>query len=647
KQGRIPTFKLIDFCAVDLCLLLVFNSEEEKEEALLAKKKALTCDIIRLRELHEGLMAKCPHLRFEYRHPEKNWNESKVKGLIMSLFTVEDLSKAIALEAVAGAKLFNIVVDTVDTGKKLLKGGCLKTRYTIIPLNQISFRKVQPNVIKLAESLAGSDKLCLAISLIVYEPELHVAMEYVFGTTLICNDMDIAKEVTFDRRIMMRSVTLDGDVFDPQGVVHGGASSQSAAILPKLQAIKKVEVEIQEKETELKAVEKELAILKNVSEKYRQLKQQWEMQAENAELLQKKLHQSAYHKQEEELLALKKTIAEYEETLNKAKESKKKAEDKYKALEDKMKNAEAECVNERKIAEQKIHHAKKKAVASSKKVKDMQQKFAALVLELEELKQEQASCKQQIVAVEEAIKSYQEQVDAMAAEMPFFEEAVKNSQKVLTELKKEIALYDNGIKAKSTEVAQCREQNNKSQLKIKELEHKVTQCKEETAEAAEKVVKMLKTYKWIASEKKYFGQPNTNYDFNSLKPEAVSQELQKLKEHKEKLRRNVNIRAPARLTETEDRFKDLLEKRNIVEKDKMMILQTIKELDQKKNEALDVAWKKVNADFGSIFSTLLPGAKAKLTASKTQNVFKGMEFKVALGNTWKENLMELSGGQRL
>lgn len=36
-----------------------------------------------------------------------------------------------------------------------------------------------------------------------------------------------------------------------------------------------------------------------------------------------------------------------------------------------------------------------------------------------------------------------------------------------------------------------------------------------------------------------------------------------------------------------------------------------------------------------------------LAASKSNNGLVGMEFRVALGNTWKENLTELSGGQRL
>ncbi|NXB39724.1 SMC2 protein, partial [Eulacestoma nigropectus] len=623
------------------------NYSEDKGEALLAKKKALISDISRLRELSESLMAKFPHLQFTYKHPEKNWNLNHVKGPVASLFTVKDLSNAKALEAVAGGRLYNIIVDTEVTGKKLLEKGELKHRYTIIPLNKISARCVQEDTVKLAQSLAGRANLHLALSLIVYESELQKAMEYVFGTTLVCNNMDNAKKVTFDKRIMTRSVTLDGDVFDPQGTLHGGsASSQAAPILSKLQEMKDVEIELKKKESELAAVEKELASLKKVAEKYQQLKQQWEMKSEEAELLQKKLHQSAYHKQEEELLALKKTIAECEETLNKTEESKKKAEEKYKELENKMKNAEAECLKERKNAEQKLDDAKKKADASSKKIKDMQQEVKALVLELEELKQEQASYKQQIAAAEEAIKSYQEQADAMVAEVTKTEESVERSQKELAKQKEVIALHDNAIKEKSAEMVKYREQNNELQLKVKELEHSITKCQQEAADAAAKVAKMLKEYQWIASDKALFGQPNTHYDFKSSNPKEASQKLQKLQEHKEKLERNVNTRAMNMLSDVEERYNDLMKKKRIVENDKIKILAVIEELDQKKKEALDIAWKKVNEDFGSIFSTLLPGARAMLAASKAHNVLVGMEFRVALGNTWKENLTELSGGQR-
>ncbi|NXO18907.1 SMC2 protein, partial [Oriolus oriolus] len=621
--------------------------EEEKGEALLAKKKALISDISQLRERSESLTAKFPHLEFTYKHPEKNWDLNHVKGPVASLFTLKDLSNAKALEAVAGGKLYNIIVDTEVTGKKLLEKGELTHRYTIIPLNKISARCVQEDTVKLAQSLAGRANLHLALSLIVYESELQKAMEYVFGATLVCNNLDNAKKVTFDKRIMTRSVTLDGDVFDPQGTLHGGsASSQAAPILSKLQEMKDVKIELKKKESELAAVEKELANLEMVAEKYQHLKQEWEMTSEEAELLQKKLHQSAYHKQEEELLALKKTIAECEETLNKTEESKKKAEEKYKELENKIENAEAECLKERKNAEQKLDDAKKKADTSSKKVKDMQQEVKALVLELEELKQEQASYKQQIAAAEEAIKSYQEQVDAMVAEVAKTEESVERSQKELAKQKEVIALHDNSIKDKSAEMVKYRDQNNELQLKVKKLEHSITKCQQEAADAAAKVAKMLEEHQWIASDKAQFGQPNTHYDFKSSNPKEASQRLQKLQERKEKLERNVNMRALNMLSDVEERYNDLIKKKRIVENDKMKILAVIDELDQKKKEALEIAWKKVNEDFGSIFSTLLPGARATLAASKAHNILVGMEFRVALGNTWKENLTELSGGQR-
>lgn len=54
----------------------------------------------------------------------------------------------------------------------------------------------------------------------------------------------------------------------------------------------------------------------------------------------------------------------------------------------------------------------------------------------------------------------------------------------------------------------------------------------------------------------------------------------------------------------------------------------------------------MNRDFGSIFSTLLPGTSAKLQPPEGESVMAGLEVKVAFGAVWKETLTELSGGQR-
>jgi ABC-type multidrug transport system ATPase subunit len=54
----------------------------------------------------------------------------------------------------------------------------------------------------------------------------------------------------------------------------------------------------------------------------------------------------------------------------------------------------------------------------------------------------------------------------------------------------------------------------------------------------------------------------------------------------------------------------------------------------------------VCSDFGSIFSTLLPGAFAKLEPPSGLTALDGLEVRVSFGGVWKESLSELSGGQR-
>ncbi|XP_066460518.1 structural maintenance of chromosomes protein 2 isoform X1 [Eleutherodactylus coqui] len=622
------------------------NYEDGKEEQLLEKRREISRNVGRLRETYESLRARFSNLAFEYRDPEKGWDRNRVKGLVATLISVKDVSTATALEVVAGGRLYNVVVDTEVTGKKLLEKGELKQRFTIIPLNKISARRLGENTINVAKTLVGADNVHLALSLVGYASELQKAMEYVFGTTLVCDTLDNAKKVTFDKRVLTKTVTLGGDTFDPQGTLSGGARSQAPSVLSKVQEIKDVQEELKAKEAELQTVEKELAALKNTAERYRQVKQQWEIKSEEADLLQTKLQQSSYHKQQEELEQLKQTIDECEETLKKTKEVQKKAEEKYKVLEHKMKNAEAERARELKEAQQKLDAAKKKADASNKKMKEKQQEVDALVLELEELKREQVTYQQQIEAVDEALKGYQEQVDTMVEEVAKNKEIVKKAQEELAKQKEIIMGHDKEIKSKATEAGKIRESNNDTQLKIKELEHNISKHKKDSADAAARVAKMLNDYEWISAEKHLFGQENTAYDFKNNNPKSAGQRLQKLQEMKEKLGRNVNMRAMNMLTQAEERYNDLMKKKRIVENDKSKILDTIQELDQKKNEALNIAWQKVNKDFGSIFSTLLPGSNAMLAPPEGRGVLEGLEFKVALGSTWKENLTELSGGQR-
>uniref|UniRef100_A0AAQ5Y5M7 SMC hinge domain-containing protein n=1 Tax=Amphiprion ocellaris TaxID=80972 RepID=A0AAQ5Y5M7_AMPOC len=280
------------------------NYEDGKEESLLEQRRQLSREVSKLKETYEHLVSRFPNLRFDYKDPERGFDRSKVKGLLANLITVQDVSYAAALEVVAGGRLYNIVVDTEVTGKKLLEKGELQRRYTIIPLNKISAKTLNDKVV----NTVGQDNVHTALSLVGYESDLRKAMEYVFGSTLVCDTLDNAKKVAFDRQVMTKTVTLGGDIFDPQGTLSGGARSQSASVLSSLQEVKEVQDNLNSKESQLQETERQLASLKGTAEKYRQLKQQHELKVEEEQILQAKVQQSSFHQQQEELERLRKAI---------------------------------------------------------------------------------------------------------------------------------------------------------------------------------------------------------------------------------------------------------------------------------------------------------------------------------------------------
>lgn len=51
----------------------------------------------------------------------------------------------------------------------------------------------------------------------------------------------------------------------------------------------------------------------------------------------------------------------------------------------------------------------------------------------------------------------------------------------------------------------------------------------------------------------------------------------------------------------------------------------MKDLDQKKKVSLQLAYQQISEGFGSIFSTLLPGANAKLVAPFGKTFLEGLE----------------------
>ncbi|PIK39131.1 putative structural maintenance of chromosomes protein 2 [Apostichopus japonicus] len=559
---------------------------------------------------------------------------------------VKDVKYATALEVTAGRKLYNVIVDTEVTGKKLLQKGDLRRRYTIIPLNKIAARSINDKTVKAAQQVVGKDKVRTALTLVGFKGDLETAMKFVFGSTLVCDQMEQAKKVAFDPRVKTRSVTLAGDTFDPSGTLTGGARTKGANVLAKLSELQEAEEALNTNRGELEKIDSELNKFRSSADKFLQMKEQYDLKVHETSLLQERLQQSTHHKQLEEIQALEASIEEQQKAMTEYKDKQKELSEKAKLLEAKIKDAKSVREQELKEAESMITKSKKKADESKKQMEGKYQELDALKLEVETLKQDLEKYQEQVKKSDEALEQFQELLVKLEDGAKASKKSVADAKKALNDQKEILKGRNVDIQTKVGERQALCKEDQEIQLKIKEMEHEISKFQRDSKEASNKVESLQAKYEWIASEKQYFGQPNTAYDFESKDPKEVGRKLQKLQETKEKLSKNVNMRAMNMLSKAEEKYNDLIKKKQIVAKDKSLIMATIKELDEKKNEALRKAWQQVNKDFGSIFSTLLPGTNAKLEPPEGLTVLDGLTVRVAFGDTWKESLNELSGGQR-
>lgn len=270
--------------------LVELGFEPGKVERLHNREASLQKELRDLREQVDIVKRKVANIDFTYADPSPNFNRSKVKGLVAQLFTLDKQKTAAgtALEICAGGRLYNVVVDSVETGSQLLQNGKLRRRVTIIPLNKIAAFRAAADKIGAAKKLAPG-KVDLALSFIGYQEEVTKAMDYVFGSTLICEDATTAKLVTFSDAVRMKSVTLEGDVYDPSGTLSGGSSPSTSGVLVNLQQLNELAKEIEVRESALDELHSAMRREKESLDAARRIEQELELKAHEIKLTEEQI----------------------------------------------------------------------------------------------------------------------------------------------------------------------------------------------------------------------------------------------------------------------------------------------------------------------------------------------------------------------
>ncbi|ETS60683.1 hypothetical protein PaG_04582 [Moesziomyces aphidis] len=621
--------------------------DDDKEKSLLQSKSEWSRRVADLLERKEALKSRLAGMDFQYADPEPNFDRSRVKGLVASLVQLDqDKHKySTALEICAGGRLYNVVVEDEKVGSKLLAHGQLRKRVTLIPLNKINAFVASAEKVGAAQRLAPG-KVDLALTLVGYDDEVSRAMEYVFGNTLVCADAATAKRVTFDNAVRMKSVTLDGDVYDPAGTLSGGSKPSTGGVLVKMQDLIKIERALKEAQAELAKVEAQMHAAKAHMASFSKAKRDVELQRHQVTLLESQISGSNATRIIAEVDKAKAAIGELREAIEAARTRQQEAAREAKRLEKEM--DEFDKNKDSKLDELKADLKRKKAEVAKRsgEIKARQGEVRTLELELEQTRGEITACEKTIAEGERAIGKVEKELAAMQQELETLQAGVERVEAKLSEERATLSGYDDELTALRSALKSKKQEIADGALAIKQLTHEREKLVTDVAGLEKSIAQLENQFEWIATEQRFFGQAGTVYDFGKHNMADVRKRCKKLEETQQGMRKKVNPKVLSMIEGVEKKESTLKTMLSTVLKDKGKIEDTITELDRYKRDALHNTWTKVNADFGSIFGELLPGNTAKLQPPEGQELTQGLEVKVRLGTVWKQSLTELSGGQR-
>ncbi|KAL1879357.1 hypothetical protein VTK73DRAFT_7088 [Phialemonium thermophilum] len=621
--------------------------EPGTEEELFKQESHLQQTIRNLRQESDALKRKVANIDFNYSDPVPNFDRSKVKGLVAQLFTLdkEHTKAGTALEICAGGRLYNVVVDTEVTGTQLLQGGKLRKRVTIIPLNKIAAFRASAQTIATAQQIAPG-KVDLALSLVGYDEDVSAAMEYVFGNTLICSDADTAKRVTFDPNVRMRSITLEGDAYDPSGTLSGGSSPNSSGVLVTLQKLNEITRQLREAEESLAALQSQIGREKTKLDQARKIKQELDLKSHEIKLAEEQISGNSSSSIIQEVENMKQSIAQLRADAAEAKKRQAEAAADVKRIEKDMKdfdnNKDAKLV-ELQTSLDKLRTTLNKMVSSNRAA---QKKLQGAQLDSEQVAGDLAAAREQLQEIDLAIRAQQDEIEDLQRQQAQLKEIHDAAQAQLDEERTRLHVFDDELRALEEATRSKNARLAEEALEKQKLGHQIEKFHKEQESTRHDLARLEEQHPWIADAKDQFGRSGTPYDFKGHNIAECEATLHNLTERSQGMRKKINPKVMNMIDSVEKKEVSLKQMMRTVMRDKRKIEETIVSLDDYKKKALHETWEKVNGDFGQIFNELLPGSFAKLDPPEGKSISDGLEVKVCLGKVWKQSLTELSGGQR-
>ena len=580
----------------------------------------------------------------------------RVKGMVAKLLSIkpeygEKYLKA--LEILAGGKLFNVVVDSERTSREILESGKLKKRVTFLPLDRIQGKRVTDHQLSEAFTIAkrfGAEAIP-AIETVAFMEDLTSAVEYVFGNAFVCDQEEVGKRITFNSNLgenqRHKTVTADGDVYDPKGSLTGGDdSNRGSRILASVYELQKVVYELMEFQRETELLQGEKQRMLTYKDSFERMQKEINQISHSLSVLDSRLKSTSHAQQAEEIEGLQAAIKAANEQLTRLEAEKKTTECQVEELKKQISDISRNKSEKIRVASAQVSGLRKDKKVLSDKVRECEREKEKSGIGLRSAQEELKSFREDLsnqsavsCALEAEIASLEDKVHALKDQIEELESKLKEVKIFKTSFDNSIAEIAELIKAEKGKL-------DDAELNVKKLESVMEQLSKERKEAKMEIERLEKQHAFLRKERSSILADEVLGEKSKTEIEKIKNKLSDIKDDVTIKGKSINRRILPLIERSEKEAGELMAKREAIEKEKKAIHEFIHELDDKKGRALSKTWQIVNANFGNIFRSLLPNVDAKLAPPENMSALEGLELKVQLGSVWKDSLTELSGGQK-
>lgn len=611
--------------------------DRKKEEATTAETlRNLEKEMIRLQRELAQLRAKedvtaLSHAAQEVLRLRDEGIIRGIHGIIAELGKTDEKYQR-ALEVAAGRRMEAVVVDNDSVAAKcidyLKKNGC--GRATFLPLNKLVAGKPRGKAL-----LAARDKNAVgfAIDLISFDQKYKEAFWYVFGDTVVVENMDAARALMGGVRL----VTLDGSLIEASGAMTGGSlpkkslfgagdarriaeiSSMLREINADQEALAKRLIEIKD---EIGRIEDELHNLPPIDfEKIEKL----EIRKREIETRMKKVSEEVAEKEkkhgtlEEELQKVEEKIRKEEEALKNL-EKNRNAKD-----EELMRIVSKEIVKEIQSLKEQVDELTKRRVAVEGEVK-------TLTKECEIIRERAEEIEAKIDETERRIREIEKEMEHELAN----HEKSKNELKTYEELERKLLSKTKGLSGERDELYR----------EIVEMENKLDTLStkiETSIDLISRAKARLPTLESTLAE-----LMDVPHDFEEENLPSIDELKRSVKQIEEQLQKiaPVNMRALEEYERQDERrakFEEDLEK---LREQRKNLIKLEKEIEKRKKDTFYTVFDEISGNFREIYQELADG-EGELILENPENPFEGgLLIKVRPSGKRMLHLNALSGGEK-